>query len=51
MQVCTYTLIFTNGGSTLEIKSNGGQTGCPSLDATGLTQSGCSFGCGSSTHC
>lgn len=47
---CSYSLAFSNGGNTLEIKSNGGQSGCFPLDAT-VTRSGpptyqsCSFGC------
>jgi len=45
--VCSVTLTFSNGGQTLEVKSDGGQQGCPSFDAPGLTQSGCSFGCAS----
>ena len=47
---CSYALTFSNGGNTLEIKSDGGQSGCPTFDATvkrsGLgTGQNCSFGC------
>jgi len=47
---CSYTLTFSNGGNSLEFKSDGGQAGCPSLDITsdrvGLgTGRSCSFGC------
>lgn len=47
---CSYALTFSNRGNTLEIKSDGGQSGCPTFDAT-VTRSGpsteqsCSFGC------
>jgi hypothetical protein len=47
---CSYALTFSNSGNTLEIKNDGGQAGCPSIDATvarsgpGTGQS-CSFGC------
>jgi len=47
---CSYALTFSNGGNSLEFKSDGGQAGCPSLDITsdrvGLgTGKSCSFGC------
>jgi hypothetical protein len=47
---CSYALTFSNSGNTLEIKSDGGQSGCPTLDATvkrsgPATLQSCSFGC------
>jgi hypothetical protein len=47
---CSYALTFSSGGNTLEIKSDGGQSGCPTFDVTvhrsGLgTGQSCSFGC------
>jgi hypothetical protein len=47
---CSYTLTFSNGGNTLEFKSDGGQAGCPTLDITsdrvGLgTGRSCFYGC------
>ena len=47
---CSYVLTFSNGGNTLEIKTDGGQSGCPTFDATvqrsgPATGQSCSFGC------
>lgn len=47
---CSYTLTFSNGGNSLEFKSDGGQAGCPTFDITSDragagTGRSCSFGC------